>query len=487
MNKRSLVGLALANSVRSIIPIILLILAGQAFHANAQTLTILYYFSGPPTDGFNPNLLVQGSDGNFYGTTRLGGTNDYGTVFRISPSGSETNLHSFGGSLDGREPYAGLIQAGDGNFYGTTAEGGSGGIGTIFRISPSGTYTMLYSLVSLPDTFVGEAPCSALVQASDGNFYGTTFSGGAHGMGTVFRLTPSGTYTDLYSLSGNPNGPGLGPQPALVQGGDGNLYGSTPAGGTTNMGTVFRISPSGTYTSLYSFGASSTDGTRPTGLVRGSNGKFYGTTGTGGTYGEGTVFWISPDGSYSNLYSFGSTPLDGWSPEAVLVQGSDGSFYGTTAGGGANFAGSAFRVSPSGTETVLCSFASLPCDAYPSLIPGLVQGSDGSFYGTTWAGGPGIDCANAYGTGSVFTITVPLNPPANQISAVQVAGNDLAISVPSVVGETYQLQFTTDLTSGIWSNVPGVSVTNSIGALLTLTNFGGAAGPQGFYRFAITP
>ena len=214
------------------------------------------------------------------------------------------------------------------------------------------------------------------------------------------------------------------------------------------------------------------------GLVQGTDGNFYGTTlRGGGTGNHGTVFRISPSGTYSNLYSFGGQPYDGASPYSGLVQGSDGNFYGMAEGGGMG-AGTVFRISPTGTCTSLYSFIGYPSDgAYPEA--GLVQGSDGDFYGTSGGG--------AYNDGTVFKLTVPLNPPANQISALQIAGNDVAFAVPSVAGETYQLQFTTDLTSGTWSNVSGISVTNSIGALLTVTNFGGAVGPQGFYRFAITP
>ncbi|HXI82918.1 MAG TPA: choice-of-anchor tandem repeat GloVer-containing protein [Verrucomicrobiae bacterium] len=484
MNKSIHVGLAAGKTFLLIIPLSLLVLAASPSNAGAQTLATLYSFSGPPNDGFRPNALIQGSDGNFYGTTRLGGTNDYGTVFRISPDGNETNLHSFGGSSDGMEPFAGLMQASDGNFYGTTPVGGSNNLGTIFRISPSGTYTMLYSLVHSPTP--ASAPCSPLIQASDGNFYGTTDNGGTFGThGTAFQITPSGTYTTLCSILDTGIGSGLYSQPALVLGGDGYLYGTTFRGGSNGQGSVFRITTSGTYTSLYSFGASSIDGTAPNGLVRGSNGKLYGTTAQGGTYSNGTVFCITLTGSYSNLYSFGGTPNDGLVPLGVPVQGSDGNFYGTTYYGGTSNVGTVFRFSPNGTETVLCSLASLALGSFSPSPPGLVQGSDGIFYGTTGNGGASTNCPG--GCGTVFKLTVPLNPPANQISAVQVTGADVAFSIPSVACETYQLQFSNSMNPTNWINVPGVSVTNSLGALLTLTNSGSAIGPQRFYRFDITP
>jgi uncharacterized repeat protein (TIGR03803 family) len=186
----------------------------------------------------------------------------------------------------------------------------------------------------------------------------------------------------------------------------------------------------------------------------------------------------------TNLYSFVSSP-DGALPQAGLIQGTDGNFYGTTIYGGTNSCGcgTVFRISPSGTETTLYSFVGSPSDGvFPRS--GLVQGSDGNFYGTTEGGGTSNN-------GAVFRFSVPLNPPANQISKIASIQSPLLnfinISIPSVAGETYQLQFRTDLTSGIWSNVPSASVTNSLGGLLTLSTTTGANEPQAFYRFDITP
>ena len=411
--------------------IVLVVLAGRAFNVGAQTETILYAFAGPP-DGANPLAnLVQGSDGNFYGTTFAGGTcgtSEYGcgTVFRISPSGSYTSLYSFGGSPnDGDEPEAGLVQGSDGNFYGTTSGGGTYDGGTVFRISPSGSYTSLYSFGGSPND--GDEPPAGLVQGSDGNFYGTTIGGGTYDWGTVFRISPSGSYTNLYSFGGTPTD-GDGPKAGLVEGTDGNFYGTTGLGGTCGTsqygcGTVFRISPSGSETILYSFGGTQTDGWLPdAGLVQGSDGNFYGTTAYGGTYGSGfefggTVFRISPSGSYTNLYSFGGTPTDGNGPN-TLVQGSDGNFYGTTAYGGGTSTncgyecgtGTVFRISPSGSYTSLYQFAGSPTDGrWP--FAGLVQGSDGNFYGTTGYGGTSTNCE--YGCGTVFVLDVGLGAITN--------------------------------------------------------------------------
>jgi len=243
--------------------IVLAVVAGRGFNAGAQTETNLYSFGGSP-GGFNPPFgLVQGSDSNFYGTTYGGGMYGSGTVFRISASGTYTTLYSFGrSSTDGSQPN-GLVQGSDGNFYGTTYEGGMNDNGTVFRISPSGIYTTLYQFVGYPD---GNDPEAGLVQGSDGNLYGAANGGGTNNDGTVFRISPSGTYTTLYSFVGLPKD-GYYPN-GLVQGGDGNFYGTTYEGGTNDNGTVFRISPSGNETILYSFVGGTNDGRFPyAGLV----------------------------------------------------------------------------------------------------------------------------------------------------------------------------------------------------------------------------
>ncbi|HXI83257.1 MAG TPA: choice-of-anchor tandem repeat GloVer-containing protein [Verrucomicrobiae bacterium] len=498
MNKSIYVGLSTGKTLHLIITLGLVVLTGRAFNADAQTETMLHSFIGYPTDdGRDPSAkLVQGRDGNFYGTTYLGGSSSVGSVFRITPSGTSTTLYSFAGyPIDGDGPGAELVQGSDGNFYGTTYYGGTGvycngsGCGTVFRISPSGSYTTLYFFANSSNS--GSNPWG-LVQGHDGSFYGTTEFGGANNAGTVFRVSPGGTHTNLYSFGSHP-ADGARPYAGLVQGSDGNFYGTTYFGGaSTNCsigcGTVFQISPSGTYTTLYSFGSSPTDGYGPfAGLAQGSDGNFYGTTYYGGAStncsgGCGTVFRIGPNGTYTNLYSFVGPPNDGYYPSAAPMQGSDGNFYGTTENGGTNNAGIVFRISPSGNYTIVYSFIGSANDGR-TPDAGLVQGRDGSFYGTTTAGG-----TNNYGT--VFRLTVPLNPapyPINQITGVQLSGTNIVFNIPSIAAEIYQLQVSSSMNPTNWVNVPGVSVTNSIGALLTLTNFGGALQPQGFYRFDITP
>jgi len=342
-----------------------------ALRARAQSYTVLYAFTG--TDGLTPNAgLVQGTDGNFYGTTSAGGANGNGTVFRITPSGALMTLHSFSG-IDGANPGAALVQGTDGNFYGTTQQGGANGIGTVFRSSPSGTLTSLHSFAWID----GEKPVAALVQGTDGNFYGATSAGGASDKGTVFRITPSGALTTLHSFVGSD-----GAYPwALVQGADGDFYGTTYLGGAGNpggpgYGTVFRIAPTGVLTTIHLFTFS--DGLSPqAGLVQGTDGNFYGTTSWGGAggSGKGTVFKITPGGVLTTLYSFAGS--DGQEPMASLVQATDGNFYGTTAWGGAGGVGTVFEMTSTGETTRLYSFSDggLPQAA-------LVQGTDGNLYGT---------------------------------------------------------------------------------------------------------
>jgi uncharacterized repeat protein (TIGR03803 family) len=466
-----------------IVAIILLVLAGRGFNARAQTnvYTVLHSFGSSANDGTVPLAgLIQGSDGNLYGTTSLGGTNNQGTVFRISPSGNFTNLYSFAagsGTADnvGANPAAGLVQGIDSNFYGTTEYGGTSNAGTVFRISPSGNFTNLYSFAAGSGTAdnIEANPAAGLVQGIDSNFYGTTEYGGTTNAGTVFRISPSGNFTNLYSFFPTGN-EGAYPAAGLVQGLDGNFYGTTEYGGTNNQGTVFRISPSGNFTNLYSFtGYVNNEGVSPAaGLVQGSDSNFYGTTEYGGIS-SGTVFRISPSGNFTNLYSFFPTGNEGAYPAAGLVEGSDGNFYGTTEYGGTNNAGTIFRISPSGNFTNLYSFFPTGNEgAYPAA--GLVQGLDGNFYGTTEYGGTSY-------SGTVFKLSIPLNPPPNQVSAIQLSGTNVVITIPTIAGVTYQLQFSSSLVpTGNWVNV-GTSFF-SPGGSQSLTGSGGSPRSNGFYR-----
>jgi uncharacterized repeat protein (TIGR03803 family) len=372
---------------------------GAVFQISTNgALISLYSFTGG-NDGANPQAgLVQGSDGKFYGLTSGGGTSSDGTVFQISTNGALTSLHSFTAGDEGSDPQGALVQGSDGNFYGTTYGSGTYGSGTVFKISTKGAVTGLYSFTGGND---GANP-NGLVQGSDGNFYGTTGGGGTNGGGTVFKISTNGSLTTLYSFTGGTDG--RWPFSALVQGSDGYLYGTTLYDRTNNNGTVFKISTNGAFTSLYSF-TGANDGANPNGLVQGSDGNLYGTTSDRGTYGSGaggygTVFQISTNGVFTTLHSF-TGGNDGANPAGGLVQGSDGNFYGTAAGGGTHGNGTVFKMSSKGALTGLYSFTRGSGVWGPSAV--LVQGNDGNLYGITWQGGTNGLAVGGYGT--VFQIS----------------------------------------------------------------------------------
>jgi len=343
------------------------------------TVTILHSFTGP--DGRIPTAgLVQGADGNFYGTTNNTTTSSAGNVFRLSPAGSFTVLHVFTGP-DGAEPTAPLIQASDGNFYGTTAFGGASNVGTVFRMTPSGDVTVLHSFAGRPTD--GSVPEAALIQGRDGNAYGTTLTGGSAAFGTVFRITPAGAYTVLYSFTGGADG--NGPQASLVQATDGNLYGTANSGGAFNRGTVFRLTPGGAFSLLHAF-TGGVDGALPTAaLIQGADGNLYGTaTVSGGSLSSGgTIFRMTLGGDFTVLHTFSGAASY---PAAPLLQASDGNFYGTTNGeGNPSSTGIVFMMTPAGVVTTLHVFAGGVSDGARSYAP-LIE-SNGSGYGTTSRGG----------------------------------------------------------------------------------------------------
>ncbi len=564
-------------------------------------LSSLHSFTGG-MDGIWPNGLVQATDGNFYGTTYEDGRNNDGTVFRISPAGALTTLYSFGSIinrignvLDGAHPGAPLLQGGDGYLYGTTEAGGDSptfipGYGTVFKISTNGVLTSLYSfglygspvsgLVQGPDGyFYGTTSIygtmsefkistngalttlwaitnlgtniysdvgvdSRLARGRDGNFYGTTFAGGMGNNGTVFQISSNGGFTELASFGGNDGGwpeaglvqgsdgnlygttwlggtnggygtvfhmstdgaltilhsfngtDGAEPESALVWGRDGYLYGTTSSGGTSRgYGSVFKISTNGALRSLYSFigddsGPTATDGVTPNGLAQGSDGNFYGTTQSSATYdghNDGTVFEINTNGSLASLYSFGSvfwgtssSPLDGSNPIGGLVQGSDGSFYGTTSRGGTNGAGTVFKISTNGALTRLYSFGATNDGLRPTA--GLVQGSDGYFYGTT------RDTVFKFSTNGALT-TLSTNVGS---SAALVQGSD-GYFYGTTGGTVFRINTNGAPTTlyvfagGDDGSAPNGLIQASDGSFYGTTSSGGAGGFGTVYRLTIVP
>jgi len=303
--------------------------------------TVLYSFGASATDAAAPyGGLIQAQDGNLYGMSSGGGTFGGGTIFEITTAGVETVLHSFGGSGDGMSPEGGLVQVSNGAFYGTTKGGGANGYGTAFKMTTAGVESVLHSFGGGTD---GINPYGNLIQASDGNLYGTTELGGGHSLGTVFKMTTSGGESVFHSFGAA--GDGSNPYGDVIQAKDGNFYGTTTLGGANGLGIVFKITTAGAETVLYSFGASGTDGTNPYGgLIQASDGNLYGLTQGGGASAEGTVFEITTGGTETVLYSFGTTANDGSGPQHSLIQASNGTLYGLTPTGGANNLGVVFAL-----------------------------------------------------------------------------------------------------------------------------------------------
>lgn len=364
--------------------------------------------------------LIQGTDGNFYGTTVQGGSglcaNGFGivgcgTVFKLTPAGVQTVLYNFAldnngtTAANGIYPYGGLVQGPDGNLYGTTSGGGSAsavcngtlGCGVVFRITTAGRYTVLHTFNgALVNPADGGVPTGRLILGRDGRFYGTTYSGGGvqafYNQGTIFSITTSGAYATLYMFD-NVHGTtdGANPYAGLIQGQDGAFYGTTQFGGTSAAGTIFRFS-GGKTTVLHSFpeqaGQFFPDGANPlAALVQASDGKFYGTTSSGGSlstfYQSGTIFRITKSGSFTKLWDFNSTDpkVNGIQGYGAMIQASDGNLYGTTLEGGPANAGTVFQLTIGGVLTQLLGFDMQSDGSYPRSVP--LQASDGSLYITT--------------------------------------------------------------------------------------------------------
>jgi uncharacterized repeat protein (TIGR03803 family) len=388
---------------------------------------------GPDGSASNATL-VQGPDGNLYGTTFYGGVNNAGTLFKITPSGVLTTLYSFcslSNCADGANPQSQLILGPHGSFYGTTDYGGSGGscpsgCGTIFQLG-NGALTTLHSF----DGTDGLTPQGGLVEGTDGNLYGTTLFGGtgynylcSDDCGTVFTITPSGDFTNLVNFDYTN---GYASYTSLFQSNSTpNLYGTTYAGGANGVGEVYEIGPTG-FTLLHSFQIPGLDGDRPlAGLAEGQNGLLYGLTSGDGANGYGAVFAMTPSAGLRTIYGFDGT--HGGTPLSVpgLTLGSDGNFYGTTTVGGANGDGTIFSIATSGAFADLHDFSGADGE---DAITGLVQATSGVFYGTTPAGG-------ANGDGTVYSLSLGLAPFVQPVPGFGRSGVTVHILGSNLTGST---------------------------------------------------
>ena len=432
------------------------------------------------SDGAKPlSGLAQGWDGSFYGATEVGGANGNGTIFKISPAGAFTLLHTFtaftsGTNGDGAYPEGTLRPGPDGGLYGTTSGGGQfGNYGTVFKLTTNGVLLTLHTF-NYSD---GENPAAPLVLAHDGNFYGAAVLGGANANGTLFEISPAGDFQTLYDFSfaasdaSNVYTNADGSRPyGITQGRDGNFYGTTAFGGTNGNGTVFQFTTNGVFNLLHTFSAqagngSNNDGAAPQApLTQGPDGAFYGTAPYGGTNAQGTVFRITTGGVFSTLRSLDYFNDGGVSYAPLMLN--NGQFYGTAAVSGTG-GGTIFLITTNGALSALYSFSqpdgnSQNSDgAYPDS--GLTLGRDGSLYGVTSSGGTN-------GTGTIFQLSFPA------LTMVR-TGTQTILSWPT--NQTgFSLQSATNLANPAWTAVlpaPGV-----VGSQFVVTN--AAPGLKTFYR-----
>ncbi|MGP8199763.1 MAG: choice-of-anchor tandem repeat GloVer-containing protein [Limisphaerales bacterium] len=410
----------IVNNAIAIAPVVSseAVLTVFAISATGTTMADVYSFTGG-NDGGVPNGLMLGSNGLLYGTTQNGGLYGDGTIFSLTTNGVFTTLVTFDG-MNGAMPLDNLTQGTNGSIYGTTQLGGSNSAGTVFAMTPEGALTTIYSFTN---NLNGINPSNALALGSDGNFYGSAQNSSGSGDGIIFKMTPAGLASNIYTFAGSTNG--TTPAGELTQGTDGNFYGMTGRGGADLIGNVFKMTPVGALTNLYSF-TNGTDGFVPSGqLVQGTDGDFYGVTRRYSiNYNPlfyGSIFKITPGGARTILYALNPFVVntDGAYPFGGLIQGSDGNFYGTTSEGyditnnGVTFNnsnGTVFQITPGGTLTTLTSLNGFDDGAYPEAA--LVEGPDGALYGTTTSGGP-------YGQGTIFRLTFTSAPqittqPASQ-------------------------------------------------------------------------
>jgi uncharacterized repeat protein (TIGR03803 family) len=416
---------------------VLMLCGAMAIVAPAQSFKTLAQFDG--ADGsYSLGSFVQGRDGNLYGTTNYGGgleggcgSQGCGTAFKMGPAGKLTTLYDFCATYpcsDGARPWAGLVLAANGDLYGTTAFYGANSNfegGTIYRITQAGLLTTIYSFCSQPNCTDGSFPWGTLIQATDGDLYGTTVKGGnisgevcsPYGCGTVFKITPSGTFSAVYRFCSHENcADGSAPLAGVIQGTNGSFYGTTAAGGVGDCGlnggcgTVFKLTPGGQLTTLHNFNGG-TDGESPqAGLVEATDGNFYGTT-LGGESALGTIFMITPAGALTTLHNFDLS--DGAYPSAALVQATDGSFYGATQGGGTYLSGTLFKISSDGAFTTIYNFCPHKgCSDGTGPEGALLQSTRGFFYGMTPTHG-------VNGDGTTFGLNEGLDP---FVAFVQSAG-----------------------------------------------------------------
>ena len=363
--------------------VVLVLGAATTPSAQAQTFNDLYNFAGPTSDGGYPyGVLVRDTKGNLYGTTYYGGSSSAGTVFVVSKTGTETILYNFTGASDGGYPFTGLVRDAKGNLYGTTSSGGASGYGTVFKVA-KGVETVLWSFTG--GTTDGCYPYQGLVEDKAGNLYGTTESCGTTGEGTVFKVSKAGKEKVLHSFAGGSTDGEFPFYGNLTMDKTGNIYGVAEAGGADGYGVAYKMNKKGTVTVLYSFAGGTTDGCYPLGSVAvDKTGNVYGTAESCGTGGAGTAWKVSKKGIETVLYSFTDGASDGGYPLSGVARDTKGNVYGTCEVGGASGLGTVFEVSKTGTLTLLHSFSGSDGEI---PIGGVNLDAKGNLYGTAADGG----------------------------------------------------------------------------------------------------
>ncbi len=481
-----------AKIYRALTVVILAIVAfAGSVSLQAQTYSAIYEFGGKSGDPANPQysgVISQGRDGNLYTTapaTPIGGLCSFcGAAFNVSPSGTATVVYYFNDTAgSGYTPYGGLVLGTDGDFYGTTRAGGTLNEGTLFKLA-SGAPTSLYNFGTCAYPCKdGTYPKAPPVQGTDGNFYGTTpYTNDGTNSGVVYKLTSAGKFTTIHAFDSST---GYNPNAPLIQGSDGNYYGTTTLGGKTvsptcivafasaTCGTVFKITPGGTVTFIYEF--AKTDGAGPIGpVIQGSDGNFYGTTSEGGTNGLGVVFKLTSSGVLTVLHDFNGT--DGKTPDAGLVQANDGNFYGVASAGGTLGYGTIFKVTSTSDHTfsVVYNFDSTH-GATPEVA--LVQNTNGILYGVTYAG-------DSQGYGVFYSLNIgaaefaKLQTTSGKVgSTVSILGQGFTGSTAVSFGGVNATKFTVVSDNYVTANVPTggktgtVTVVRPSGSLNSIQSF----------------
>jgi uncharacterized repeat protein (TIGR03803 family) len=467
-----------------------LVTLSLAAHAEAQILTHLANFDRETGDG--PfGSVIQATNGRFYGATVAGGFYRQGNIFEVTSGGELRDLYSFcakplrGECTDGASSIWAPVLASDGNLYGVTAAGGSNagdyngdddpGSGTIYKLTLGGKLTTLYTFCPSTPCIDGQGP-TGLIQGRDGNFYGTTTTGGRFKEGAIFEVTPQGAFTELYSFCSQANcTDGERPVFPPLQGIDGNFYGATGTGGATGAGVVYELTASGTYTVLYNFcnygDGPCPNGSVPTNIVQDAKGNFFGTTEFGGSSqtsdnaGYGIVFKLTGANQFIALQSFNivtGNALGG------LMIANDGDLYTQTIGNefGAN-GGTIVEISPAGVATQVYTFGECGPTGY-NPVSTLFQGTDGTLYGMTAYGGNGTFDGGCGGYGTIYSVSnglsplVETSPVAGKVGqSVLILGNGLTGST-SVTFNGVAAEFTVESDSYIKATVPAGATTGVV-------------------------